>query len=244
MVVMREKMQKSSPWMTFLKATVAVRFQKTDGELKDEMYKQSKYILQELRDGESVWIAQSAGRTKNGIDRTYNRILLMFALEGRKQRISFGDYFNEFSVVPVSISYEKEPCEVQKAKELYVKDKKGSYKKTPLEDLFNIGAGLKADKGNVRVNFSEPVSGKDLSSLTTKIDEGVIGGYKLSKLNVSAYNLKHDDDLFGLGTEDINNHLQSLDIKPKQLGQYQSHILNIYAGPVESKKEFGLEVRL
>ncbi len=59
----------------------------------------------------------------------------MFHVEGRKQKISFGEYTRSLKIVPVSISYQNDPCDIAKAKELYEKAENGSYEKVSLKIL-------------------------------------------------------------------------------------------------------------
>ena len=54
----------------------------------------------------SIWIAQREGRTKDGIDKTDSAILKMFNMSGSSD---FTESFCELNIIPVSISYEKEP---------------------------------------------------------------------------------------------------------------------------------------
>ncbi len=71
------------------------------------------------------------GRTKNGDDRTQHSLLKMFRMSGPKD---FVENFKELRVVPVSISYEWEPCDDLKTDELYQKTV-GEYVKTPAADM-------------------------------------------------------------------------------------------------------------
>lgn len=82
-------------------------------------------VIYENKD--SVWIAQKEGRTKNGDDRTQHSLLKMFRMSGPKD---FVENFKELRVVPVSISYEWEPCDDLKTDDWYQKTV-GEYVKTP-----------------------------------------------------------------------------------------------------------------
>ena len=93
-------------------------------------------VIYENKD--SVWIAQKEGRTKNGDDRTQHSLLKMFRMSGPKD---FVENFKELRVVPVSISYEWEPCDDLKTDELYQKTV-GEYVKAPAADMRSMQQGL------------------------------------------------------------------------------------------------------
>ena len=96
----------------------------------------SKYIRHKITSGESsVWIAQREGRTKNGLDCTEQGVLKMFDMSGEG---SFVDNFSELNIVPISISYEYEPCDSRKAREILIKKTTGQYDKKKNEDTHSI----------------------------------------------------------------------------------------------------------
>ena len=88
----------------------------------------SDYIFSSLQEESSIWIAQKEGRAKDGFDKTDPAIVKMFYVNGKKKKIAFADYINQLNIVPVAVSYEFDPCDQQKAQELYDKAEKGEYK--------------------------------------------------------------------------------------------------------------------
>ena len=62
----------------------------------------------------SVWIAQRQGRTKDGADTTEQGLLKMLEMSGTGD---FVENFKELNIVPLSVSYEYEPCDILKARE-------------------------------------------------------------------------------------------------------------------------------
>ena len=95
----------------------------------------SRYIRQTITSGKSsVWIAQRQGRTKDGIDMTEQGLLKMFDMSGTG---TFQENFNELNIIPLSISYEYEPCDIRKARELLI-SRSQKYVKGPREDLHSI----------------------------------------------------------------------------------------------------------
>ena len=71
----------------------------------------------------------------------------MFYVDGKKQKIEFVDYMRSLNIVPVSISYELDPTDKAKARELYEKSVNGSYEKGEFEDIESIVAGIVGQKG-------------------------------------------------------------------------------------------------
>ena len=74
----------------------------------------SKYINYTLESGEYIWIAQKEGRSKDGSDQTNPAVIKMIYLSKRKSGLEFSDFINKCRIVPVSISYELDPCDTPK----------------------------------------------------------------------------------------------------------------------------------
>ncbi|MDP5069540.1 MAG: glycerol acyltransferase, partial [Congregibacter sp.] len=90
---------------------------------------------------------------------------------------------------PVAISYELDPCDAMKARELSQLETTGSYKKSDNEDVASIGQGIAGNKGKVHVHFGTPL-GADLESpaeVAAAIDAQIIRAYRLHPANLWAY---------------------------------------------------------
>jgi len=117
--------------------------------------KLSEYIRRDItRKNTSVWIAQREGRTKDGNDKTQLALLKMLNLSNINE---VGEGFKELRIVPLSISYEIEPCGISKVAELYKKQTEG-FEKTQEDDLRSMGEGLVRPKGHVHFGFGEPIT--------------------------------------------------------------------------------------
>ncbi|WP_249976617.1 1-acyl-sn-glycerol-3-phosphate acyltransferase [Vreelandella olivaria] len=144
----------------------------------------SAYIRHSItKDNHSIWMAQREGRAKNGIDRTDPAIIKMLTMAKRnaERDMEFGEAIAELKLVPVSISYEYDPCDLQKAQELHDIATQGSYAKSEFEDIRSIVAGITGSKGRVQLKFGSPV-GADMATpgeVAAEIDRQVIGGYRL-----------------------------------------------------------------
>ena len=148
----------------------------------------SAYINHSIReDGESVWIAQAEGRAKDGDDRTDSAILKMFHMSRKGE--PFGQVIDELSLVPVSISYEYDPCDLDKARELYTRASTGGYTKAPGEDDRSIAKGITGYKGRVHIAFAAPIQGAsdDAKQLAQDIDRQILANYRLFPVHYLAY---------------------------------------------------------
>jgi len=150
----------------------------------------SNYIYHSIvNDNEHVWIAQRSGRAKDGLDRTNPALVAMFAMTKDKET-PFADYWRKLHIVPLSISYEWDPCDDQKARQLYFAEHKDEeYQKAEHEDLDSIAKGMTGQKGHVHTAFGTPIEGDfhDVASLAEEMDRQIIGNYVLHPTNLIAY---------------------------------------------------------
>ncbi|MGE7990202.1 1-acyl-sn-glycerol-3-phosphate acyltransferase [Pseudomonas sp. NPDC089554] len=155
----------------------------------------SAYINHSIRnDGASIWIAQAEGRAKDGDDRTDSAILKMFHMSRKEE--PFGTVIQGLNLIPVSISYEYDPCDQAKARELYIRASTGSYTKAPGEDDNSIALGITGYKGRVHINFAPPVTEyfEDTKQLAQEIDRQILGGYRLFPVHYLAYAMWEEKD--------------------------------------------------
>ncbi|MDD0975156.1 1-acyl-sn-glycerol-3-phosphate acyltransferase [Pseudomonas fontis] len=148
----------------------------------------SAYISHSIRtDCTSIWIAQAEGRAKDGDDRTDSAILKMFHMSRKDE--PFGAVIQSLNLSPVSISYEYDPCDQAKARELYIRATSGSYTKAPGEDDLSIAQGITGYKGRVHINFAAPITAhfEDTKQLAAEVDRQILGGYRLFPAHYLAY---------------------------------------------------------
>ncbi len=118
-------------------------------------YRLSEYIRYAITEKKvSIWIAQREGRTKDGNDKTQLSLLKMLGLSGEKNYV---EKIKDLNIIPLSISYEYEPCDVGKVRELYKKQTE-NYKKTKLDDLTSMVKSFESYKGKVNLAFGIPVN--------------------------------------------------------------------------------------
>lgn len=140
----------------------------------------SEYIhYSQQHDDQHLWIAQREGRAKDGIDVTNPAILSMLSLNKPKDT-DFAKYIASLRIVPVSISYEFDPCDVSKAKELCQAEKAGGYDKPDNEDMQSIVNGITGQKGRVNIHFGKLVGTQfsNTKEVATFIDNEILAGYQ------------------------------------------------------------------
>lgn len=148
----------------------------------------SEYIHQTLEQGTSAWIAQREGRAKDGIDATDPALIKMLYIYGKRQKIDFSDYIAGLKIVPVAISYEYDPCDFIKARELEARSQHKPYAKADNEDLNSIIRGISQPKGRVHVGIGEPLTGQfdTAEQVAQAIDAQIADQYRLYESNIAA----------------------------------------------------------
>lgn len=214
----------------------------------------SKYIrLNITNQRSSIWLAQRQGRTKNGYDLTEQGLLKMLDMSGGDD---FQKNFEELNITPLSISYEYEPCDILKARELVIsRDQK--YVKAEGEDMNSIMVGIMQPKGNVHLQIAEPLTAAEIAQaaacdkneryqvIRQAIDNRVVAGYKLWKTNYVAYDILNQTDKYAqmYETTDVEKFVaymnrQLATVEP-ELDQeaLKTTFLEIYANPVVNKEQ-------
>ncbi len=209
-------------------------------ELLKSLSQLSQYMHYCIGNGENVWIAQREGRAKNGIDRTDPALLKMLAM-GRRD-LPLGESLTQLHIVPVSISYEYDACDVLKARELYAIDTTGSFQKTDQSDIDSIVRGMIGEKGAVHVAFGEEldITSDDPDQIAAQIDTQIIHNYRLNDSNHIAVQLLEERgmleavDLGEIPTRQVSS--SSLAAFNERLAQVDEtlhkHFLLSYANPV------------
>ena len=104
---------------------------------------------------ENIWIAQREGRAKDSDDRTQDSVLKMLAMGGEGKPI---DSLREINIVPLTISYEFDPCDYLKAQEFQQKRDTPAFKKSRQDDLDNMKTGIFGYKGRVHYHCAAPIN--------------------------------------------------------------------------------------
>ena len=192
----------------------------------------SAYIKDSLSNGNNIWIAQKEGRAKDGNDKTDPAIIKMFYMHGKKQKIPFADYIKQLKIVPVAISYEYDPGDATKAKELLATEQHGKYQKSEFEDIASIMEGIKGKKGHVHVAFGQPLQDEyaDADSVAAGIDACIYQQYYLHPSNLLAANAPQAAQVGLADRQAFEEHMLNV---PEELRQ---RVLAMYAQPVHKLK--------
>ena len=213
----------------------------------------SKYIrLNITEQRSSIWLAQRQGRTKNGYDVTEQGLLKMLDMSGTGD---FQSNFEALNIIPMSISYEYEPCDILKARENVI-SRKQKYVKAEGEDFNSIMVGIMQPKGNIHLNIGKPLTSEEIAAaakcdkndryqlIRHAVDIRVIEGYRLWKNNYIAYDIlnhsyRYSDKYDAADVETFVAYMEKqLDTVEPTLNRedLRKHFLEIYANPVVSKE--------
>lgn len=218
----------------------------------------SKYIRECITSGRSsVWIAQREGRAKDGIDTTEQGLLKMLDMSGTAD---FTTNFEELNIVPLSISYEYEPCDILKARERLI-SRTQKYVKGSREDLISIMTGIEQQKGNIHLNIGSPLTHDEIEAasycnkndryqaIRHAVDVRIIEGYKLWKTNYIGYDMvnhtfKYRDKYTPEDVAQFTDYVEhQLDKVEQSLcrADLRDIFLRIYANPVVSLENLMIE---
>lgn len=218
----------------------------------------SKYIRECITSGRSsIWIAQREGRAKDGIDTTEQGLLKMLDMSGTAD---FTTNFEELNIVPLSISYEYEPCDILKARERLI-SRTQKYVKGSREDLISIMTGIEQQKGNIHLNIGSPLTHDEIEAASCcnkndryqairhAVDVRIIEGYKLWKTNYIGYDMvnhtfKYRDKYTPEDVAQFTDYVEhQLDKVEKSLcrADLRDIFLSIYANPVVSLENLMVE---
>lgn len=203
-----------------------------------------------LKEKESIWIAQREGRSKDGNDITQVSLLKMLAYGGGDDKF---EYLQSLNFLPVAISYEYDPCDLLKVKEILIKEKNQEYVKNSEEDIFSMVTGITGFKGRIHVScgklidheFDEIIqhetAKEQYSSLAATIDEQIQSIIKLWPTNYIAYDMLTGKDTYHKEYSDdqkksfVGYVEKKLTDAGLDLEDSKVRFLSIYANPVKNK---------
>lgn len=214
----------------------------------------SGYMNEAVASGTPVWIAQREGRAKDSNDRTQPALLKMLSLSGGEKGIV--NNLRKLNIIPMTCSYEYDPCDYLKAREMQLKRDMPDYKKSKAEDALNMKTGVLGFKGRVvqtlgkplntlleTYDFSEIPEGERPEAIAALLDREIHRNYTLYPINYIAADRLTGEDSYKTHytNEDIVAFEQYLD---KQLARIEmpegytadtsfltERILEMYANP-------------
>lgn len=221
-------------------AIVVKRSLNSASELRRETNRLSEYINKVIsEENKSVWIAQKSGRSKDGIDNTSSAVVKMLYLYLRAQKCSFSEFLEKINIVPVSISYQYDPCDLSKSNEQIRKLKAEGvynvYKKKKYQDILDLVRGLRKWKGNIQLNLGTPLS-SDITNprdAVREIDRQIHNNYKLWDTNYYCWDKVNNSERFAdkyskSMEKEFDKRFHNL------IPEARDYALRSYANPVQS----------
>ena len=194
---------------------------------------------------ENIWIAQREGRAKDSSDHTQDAVLKMLAMGGD---------LKELNIVPLTISYEFDPCDYLKAQEFQQKRDNPAFKKSRQDDLDNMKTGIFGYKGRVVYRPAAPINTwidelSDLpktewfKALAERMDREIHRGYELYPCNYIALDeLNGDNANAALYTaadkqrfeQYLTGQMAKIQLPNKDEEFLRERMLTMYANPVRN----------
>lgn len=205
------------------------------------------FVIAEKHD--NVWIAQREGRAKDSDDRTQQSLLKMMAMGGEG---SVAERLAQLHIVPLSISYEYDPCDYLKAREFQLKRDVEGWKKTKADDVMSMQTGIMGRKGRIHYNCAPCIDGwlgtlpEDMpkgelfAAVARHIDREIHLGYRLYPNNYAAADLLRGNRDFAdrytsaertAFEEYIAGRIALIDLPEKDEDYLRERLLTMYANP-------------
>lgn len=223
-------------------------------EALEESLRLSHYIRTTIVGGEaSVWLAQREGRTKDSNDTTQTSILKMLAMSSDER--DYDKALEPLHLTPVSLSYEYDPCDYLKAKELLQRELDPHFTKSPLDDLLSMQVGIMGDKGRIHISFAKPLTNLHdlsnrvekrqdvLSEIAKEIDRHIFLGYRFYPNNYIAYDLLNGGNRFAemYSTKErasfelyLEGQIDKIVMERKDSNYLLQRLLEMYANPLRN----------
>lgn len=213
----------------------------------------SKYMhfaIQEKK--ENIWIAQREGRAKDSDDRTSESILKMMSMGGEG---SIVERLTQLHIVPMTISYEYDPCDYLKAAEFQLKRDNPDWKKGPQDDIISMQTGIMGYKGHVHYHCSpcideylqtldsEMPKNELYATIVRHIDREIHRHYRLFPNNYIAHDLLTgtDEQTAHYQPADkvnferyLSEQLEKITVPQPDIAFLRERILTMYANPLRN----------
>lgn len=219
-----------------------------------EMLLSSKHMSQYMHfaineRNEGIWIAQREGRAKDSNDRTQESILKMMVLGGEGSPL---ECIKALHLVPLTISYEYDPCDFLKAKEFQQKRDDAQFKKSRQDDLTNMQTGIMGYKGRIHYHLADPVNtwideyatlpkNEFYKAVAQRIDKSIHQGYAIYANNYVALDMlngnnEQEQHYTADEKEHFADYLQQrislISLPNKDEAYLRERLLTMYANPL------------
>lgn len=208
------------------------------------------FAIQEKK--ENIWIAQREGRAKDSDDRTSESILKMMSMGGEG---SIVERLTQLHIVPMTISYEYDPCDYLKAAEFQLKRDNPDWKKGPQDDIISMQTGIMGYKGHVHYHCSpcideylqtldsEMPKNELYATIVRHIDREIHRHYRLFPNNYIAHDLLTgtDEQTAHYQPADkvnferyLSEQLEKITVPQPDIAFLRERILTMYANPLRN----------
>ena len=221
-------------------------------QILDSSQRLSAYIAHTITEKkQSIWIAQREGRAKDSDDRTQESLLKMFNMSGTE---SFTKNLSSLNICPLSISYEYDPCDYLKAKEMQQRRDNPCFKKNPGDDLLNMETGIMGFKGKViykitggigaelnQIGEETTIRNEQIKQVAELIDHRIHSNYHIYANNKIAYDLLKSENRFSkeystMEKLDFEKYLSlqiaKIELENKDENFLMYRLLEMYANPL------------
>ena len=201
---------------------------------------------------ENIWIAQREGRAKDSDDRTQPAILKMMAMGGEGKPV---ERLRQLHIVPLAISYEYDPCDYLKAKELQQRRDTSDFHKAPGDDVLSMRTGIMGYKGRIHYHcapcidsyldsIADTPKGELFDKVAAHIDEEIHRNYLLYPCNYIALDVlegirAHDDHYTDADKafflKYVDGQLAKVDLAHPDEDFLWERILTMYANPARNQ---------
>jgi hypothetical protein len=169
--------------------------------------------------------------------------------------MAMGGNLKELNIVPLTISYEFDPCDYLKAQEFQMKRDNPGFKKSKQDDLDNMKTGILGYKGRVTYHCGTPVNtwldeiadmpkNEFFSELAHRMDREIHRGYTLYPCNYIAYDELNDSRSQATHYNEADHQrfeaylagqLEKIRIADKDEPFLRQKMLEMYANPVKNQ---------
>lgn len=195
----------------------------------------SAYIAHLRQQGKSIWLAQREGRAKDSNDLTQPSVLHMLTINND----DFFQAIKDLNICPVSITYEYDPCDYLKAREMQLKRDNPKWRKRKRDDVESMVTGIKGQKGRVVYRLTPSIN-PEIDQLLAQHPE-----YQTLPLSEKTQIIcriidKHIHlgyEIYERGTEFeqyIESRLQLIDIPNKDDAYLRERLYEMYENPVKN----------
>ena len=211
------------------------------------------HVINDLK--ESLWMSQRQGRAKDSNDRTQHSVLKMLNMAGEHKNPL--QNLMDLHIMPITISYEYDPCDFLKAKEYHQKRDNPDFVKSKRDDLLNMETGMLKYKGRVHFTIGSPINDRlillrdkniDKNTLITMIadiiDREIYKNYRFYPCNYVAHDLLHQSIFFRTNYDQrdkmqFENYLQKQidkinDLPDKDENYLRTKLLEMYSNPLQN----------